>query len=139
MSKCGGDVDKYVLVNGWKRIVKDEDLKDGDFLAFEYDGFRYFDFCIYEGLTMCKRLRRSSVQSDETEVESDGEENTQSSDDFGDDCTDDVDSDETDAVEDGDYTDDDDDDEKKYLDDPENPYFLMTLNPNKKSQLVRKK
>lgn len=35
--------------------------------------------------------------------------------------------------------DDDDDDERQYLDDRENPSFTLTLNPKKKSQLVRKK
>jgi hypothetical protein len=48
------------MVNGWKKIVKDEDLKGGEFLEFEFDGSWCFNFCIY-GRATCKRLR-SSVQ-----------------------------------------------------------------------------
>lgn len=174
---CGDEVEKFVMVNGWKRIVKDEDLKDGDFLEFEFDGSQLFYFCIYEHETMCKRIRRSSeLSDDEIKVESDSEEETQASDDvlaFDEDDDDsedsdynyaedndsdaaveeeDIDGDESDnfvvddaAIKDDDDVeavnlgdDNDDDDERQYLDDRENPSFTLTLNPKKKSQLVRK-
>ncbi|CAA7032116.1 unnamed protein product [Microthlaspi erraticum] len=70
LSKCSGDIEKYAMVDGWKRIVKDEDLKGGEFLTFEFDGSRLFNFCVY-GHTTCKRLA-SSVRSKPAEVESDG-------------------------------------------------------------------
>ncbi|XP_023638315.1 B3 domain-containing protein At5g60130 [Capsella rubella] len=79
--KCSGEVERFVLVDGWKMIVKDEDLKGGDFLGFEFDGSQLFNFCIYERETMCKRLRHCSEQSEELIVESDIEEGTQDSDD----------------------------------------------------------
>ncbi|KAG7606736.1 B3 DNA binding domain [Arabidopsis thaliana x Arabidopsis arenosa] len=83
LKKCCGDDDteKFVMVNGWKRIVKDEDLKGGDFLEFEFDGSSCFHFCIYEHRTMCKKIRRSSDQSEEIKVESDSDEQNQASDD----------------------------------------------------------
>lgn len=71
MKCCGDDVDKVSMVNGWKRIVKDEDLKGGEFLAFEFDGSRLFNFCIY-GQATCKRLG-SSVKTKEITDESEGE------------------------------------------------------------------
>jgi len=58
--KFCGDSERFVMVNGWKKIVKDEDLKGGEFLEFEFDGSWCFNFCIY-GRATCKRLR-SSVQ-----------------------------------------------------------------------------
>lgn len=69
--KCFGDIKKFAIVNGWKRIVKDEDLKGGEFLEFEFDGSRLFNFCIY-GHATCKKLR-SSVQTREVRDESRGE------------------------------------------------------------------
>ncbi|KAJ0266673.1 B3 DNA binding domain-containing protein [Hirschfeldia incana] len=64
LRKCCGDaVEKISMVDGWKRIVKDEDLKGGEFLAFEFDGSRLFNFCIY-GHATCKRLA-SSVKAKE--------------------------------------------------------------------------
>ncbi|ESQ42331.1 hypothetical protein EUTSA_v10014488mg [Eutrema salsugineum] len=106
LRKCG---EKYVLVNGWKMIVKDEDLVGGDVLEFDFDGSQCFNFCIYEPRTMCKRLRRSSVR---------GEEETRANDDN--DAT----------LEDVDVS-----DQRQYLDDPNNPFFPVTLNPNRRSQL----
>lgn len=72
LRKCGGDVEKYAMVGGWKRIVKDEDLKGGEFLTFEFDGSRLFNFCVY-GHATCKRLA-NSVKTKETEDEPDVEE-----------------------------------------------------------------
>ncbi|KAL9814932.1 B3 domain-containing protein [Arabidopsis thaliana] len=157
LKKCCGDDDteKFVMVNGWKRIVKDEDLKGGDFLEFEFDGSSCFHFCIYEHRTMCKKIRRSSDQSEEIKVESDSDEQNQASDDVlsldedDDDsdynCGEDNDSDDyadEAAVEkddndaDDEDADDDDEDERQYLDDRENPSFTLILNPKKKSQLL---
>ncbi|CAN6871221.1 unnamed protein product [Brassica oleracea] len=68
---CGDDVDKVSMLNGWKRKVKDEDLKGGEFLAFEFDCYRLFNFCIY-GQATCKRLG-SSVKTKEITDESEGE------------------------------------------------------------------
>ncbi|CAA7061123.1 unnamed protein product [Microthlaspi erraticum] len=118
LRKCGGgDVERYALVNGWKRIAKDEALNGGDFLAFEFDGSASFNFCIYEGRTMCKRLRRtSSERTNEIKEESEGEE-------------------EEEARASDNVPDLDDDDDRQYLDDPENPYFTVFLNPNKNSQM----
>ncbi|CAH8280311.1 unnamed protein product [Arabidopsis lyrata] len=152
LRKCGGEVERFVMVNGWKKIVRDEDLKGGDLLAFEFDGSRCFNLCIYERETMCKKLKRSSEQSEEIiEVGSDGEEETLASDDSDDSDNDyaveddDVaedddgleDEDEVEAEDDDDVKaeDDDDNDERQYLDHHNNPYFTMTLNPKKKSQL----
>lgn len=75
---CCGDTERFVMVHGWKRIVKDEDLKGGEFLEFEFDGSRCFNFCIY-GRVTCKKLR-SSVQIKEIEDESDGEDDKHSND-----------------------------------------------------------
>uniref|UniRef100_M4CE78 TF-B3 domain-containing protein n=1 Tax=Brassica campestris TaxID=3711 RepID=M4CE78_BRACM len=47
LKKLSGDPEKFSMVDGWKRIVKDEDLKGGEFLAFEFDGSRLFNFCVY--------------------------------------------------------------------------------------------
>ncbi|XP_018455147.2 B3 domain-containing protein At5g60142 [Raphanus sativus] len=58
LRKRCGNVEKISMVNGWKRIVKDEDLKGGEFLGFEFDGSRLFNFCIY-GHATCKRLGNS--------------------------------------------------------------------------------
>ncbi|KAF8102387.1 hypothetical protein N665_0198s0093 [Sinapis alba] len=71
LRKRCGDVEKISMVNGWKRIVKDEDLKGGEFLAFEFDGSRLFNFCIYSHAT-CKRLG-SSVKTKEVNGESESE------------------------------------------------------------------
>ncbi|EOA15050.1 hypothetical protein CARUB_v10028409mg, partial [Capsella rubella] len=150
LRKCGGEVERFVLVNGWKKIVKDEDLNGGDLLAFEFDGSRCFNFSIYEHETMCKRVKRSSEQN----LESDGEEETRTSNDvivLHDDDTDDSDSDYHHAsVEDDDDAEDedvepepeddaenehDDDVEDEDKDDHRNPQFTVTLNPNRKSQL----
>ncbi|KAG7538636.1 B3 DNA binding domain [Arabidopsis suecica] len=81
LRKFGSEVESFVMVNGWKSFVKDEDLKGGDFLEFEFDGSRLFNFCIYEHGTMCKRIRRSSEQSEEIKMESDSDEENQASDD----------------------------------------------------------
>ncbi|CAA7032117.1 unnamed protein product [Microthlaspi erraticum] len=125
LRKCGGDdVERYALVNGWKRIAKDETLNGGDLLTFEFDGSRCFNFCIYDARTMCKRLRRrSSEQTNEIKEESDAEEE-----DADDDDNADYNDDDDDEAED-------DDDDRKYLDDKENPYFTAFLNPKKASQL----
>ncbi|EFH42630.1 hypothetical protein ARALYDRAFT_919255 [Arabidopsis lyrata subsp. lyrata] len=77
LRKCGSEVESFVMVNGWKSFVKDEDLKGGDFLEFEFDGSRLFNFCIYEHGTLCKRIRRSSEQSEEIKMESDSDEKNQ--------------------------------------------------------------
>ncbi|XP_010443804.1 PREDICTED: B3 domain-containing protein At5g60130-like [Camelina sativa] len=105
--KCSGDVESFVLVNGWKRIAKDEYLKGGDFLEFEFDGFRHFNFCIYERETMCKRVRSCSEQSQEVKVESESEEETRATDDV-------LAPDEEDEEDDDDDDDDDDEDDSDY-------------------------
>ncbi|XP_010483655.1 PREDICTED: B3 domain-containing protein At5g60130-like [Camelina sativa] len=147
--KCSGDdVERFVMVNGWKLIAKDENLKGGDFLEFEFDGSRHFNFCIYERETMCKRRRSCSEQSQEIKVESESEEETRATDeddDADDDDEDDSDYDSDAALEeednDGDESDDifvDDaaGDDRHLLDDPENPSFTLRLNPKKQSQLL---
>ncbi|CAH8296884.1 unnamed protein product [Eruca vesicaria subsp. sativa] len=152
LRRCGGEVERYVLVNGWKRVTKDEILTTGDVLEFEFDGSKCFNFCIYEPLTMCKRLRRSSVQSEEETkddddddvlVLSDGDDDDDSEDaDYN--CADDTDviledvvaaTDDDDAVLDGSATATDDDDDRQYLDDRSNAFFPVKINPKKISQL----
>lgn len=120
------------MVDGWKRIVKDEDLKGGEFLTFEFDGSCLFDFCIY-GQATCKKLGKSlkptEVEDDDVIVlEDDGEEEVDGEDGDADTETDDVDNDGMEA---------DDDDDRLLLDDPDNPSFTVILNPKKKSQLVK--
>ncbi|XP_010455999.1 PREDICTED: B3 domain-containing protein At5g60130-like [Camelina sativa] len=159
--KCSGDVESFVVVDGWKLIAKDENLKGGDFLEFEFDGSRHFNFCIFERETMCKRIRSCPEQSQEIKLESESEEETRASDDVlahdEDDDEDDSDYDSDAALEeednDGDESndyvvddaasEDDDDveadaagDDRHLLDDPENPSFTLRLNPKKKSQLL---
>ncbi|KAG7538638.1 B3 DNA binding domain [Arabidopsis suecica] len=76
LKKCCGDIERFILVNGWKKILKDENLKGGEFLEFEFDGSWCFNFCIYSRAT-CKKLR-SSVQIKEIDDESDGEDDKNS-------------------------------------------------------------
>lgn len=174
-------MEKYVLVDGWKRIAKDEELNGGDFLAFEFDGSRCFNFCVYEGRTMCKRLRRCSEQTIEISEKSNNEEETGASEevrvpDDDDDDSEDADYDSVDDTAVDDEVDDEDDydvdndadvedlgveAEANDVDDADvdvedlgdeaeddvgeddddvvkvDPSFSMTLNPKKKSQLVR--
>ncbi|XP_010455580.1 PREDICTED: B3 domain-containing protein At5g60140-like [Camelina sativa] len=139
LRKRGGDdeAERFVMVNGWKKIVKDEDLKDGDILAFEFDGSRCFNFCIYEHATACKRIKRSSEQN------SGGEEETRASNDvivLHDDDDSDyhdaaVEDSDDDKSEDEDVELDDDDADAENEDDGNNPQFIVTLNPKRKSQL----
>ncbi|KAL0735211.1 hypothetical protein Bca4012_011421 [Brassica carinata] len=70
--RCGDVVEKISMVDGWKRIVKDEELKGGEFLAFEFDGSRLFNFCIY-GHATCKRLGSSVKAKEESKDESECE------------------------------------------------------------------
>ncbi|CAH8280312.1 unnamed protein product [Arabidopsis lyrata] len=81
LKKCCGHVERFTMVNGWKKIVKNEDLKGGEFLEFEFDGSWCFNFCIY-GRATFKKLR-SSVQIGDIEDESDGEDDKHSDDDHG--------------------------------------------------------
>ncbi|XP_018464889.2 B3 domain-containing protein At5g60130-like [Raphanus sativus] len=162
LRRCVGDVERrYVLLNGWKRIAKDESLTSGNVLEFEFDGSQCFKFCIYESPTMCKRLARTSVQSEEETEEAEADDVLVLSDDDDDDdsqdadynCADDdnddviLDDDDVSAADDDedvvtlDGSDDDDDteanhdDERRYLDDRSNAFFPVTINPKKISQL----
>ncbi|XP_022565805.2 B3 domain-containing protein At5g60130 isoform X3 [Brassica napus] len=114
---CGDDVDKVSMLNGWKRIVKDEDLKGGEFLAFEFDCYRLFNFCIY-GQATCKRLG-SSVKTKEITDESEGEDGKSGVDVIviDDDSTDDDDDDDSVSSGQEDESDDDDDDDVIVIDD----------------------
>lgn len=132
LRKRRGDPEKFSLVDGWKRIVKDEDLKGGEFLAFEFDGSRLFDFCIY-GQGTCKKLGKpTEIEEDESDddVEADNDDVEANDEDV------DVNDEDLD-VDDGMEADDDDD--RKVLDDPDSPSFTVILNPKKKSQLVIRK
>ncbi|CAN8244383.1 unnamed protein product [Cochlearia groenlandica] len=137
---CGDDDERYALVDGWKRIAKDEDLNGGDFLAFEFDGSRSFNFCIYDVRTTCKRTRTSSLLTKKSKIGSvdneEEEEESRSGDDVVvlEDDNDDVDLDDDVEVIDMEESNDD-VDERRYLDECENPCFEMTINPKKKSQL----
>lgn len=146
LRKRRGDPEKFSLVDGWKRIVKDEDLKGGEFLAFEFDGSRLFDFCIY-GQGTCKKLGKPT-EIEEDESDDDVIVINDEDDDDGDDVeadNDDVEANDEDVdvndedldVDDGMEADDDDD--RKVLDDPDSPSFTVILNPKKKSQLVIRK
>ncbi|XP_010456016.1 PREDICTED: B3 domain-containing protein At5g60140-like [Camelina sativa] len=137
LRKCGGDyeAERFVMVNGWKKIVKDEDLKGGDLLAFEFDGSQCFNFCIYEHETACKRIKRSLEQNED-------EEETRASNDVTVLHDDDDSEDEDVVVEDSDddnSEDEDveleDDDDVENEDDGNNPQFTVTLNPKRQSQL----
>ncbi|CAH8323398.1 unnamed protein product [Eruca vesicaria subsp. sativa] len=148
LKKRRGDPEKFSMVDGWKRIVKDEDLKGGEFLAFEFDGSCLFDFCIY-GQTTCKRLGKPTEVEDEDDddvivldEDDDDDEDYDGVDDEA--AEDDVDveandeevdaEDEDDDVDDG--MEDDDDHHRQLLDDPDNPSFTVILNPKKMSQLL---
>lgn len=144
-----------MLVNGWKRIAKDESLTTGNVLEFQLDddGSLCFNFSIYEPLTMCKRLgTTTSVQetenADDVLVLSDDDDDEDS--DYS--CADDTDA----SAEDDDHgvaagdedvaldgSDDDaeanHDDDRRYLDDRSNAFFRVKINPKKISQLVRNK
>lgn len=109
LRKCGGDVEKYAMVGGWKRIVKDEDLKGGEFLTFEFDGSRLFNFCVY-GHATCKRLANSVKTEDESDVE-ESEDDKSSVEIVVIDSDDDDDDDDDDGDEDEDGDDDDDDED----------------------------
>ncbi|KAG2242239.1 hypothetical protein Bca52824_095918 [Brassica carinata] len=37
LRRCGGDPERYMLLNGWKRIAKDESLTTGNVLEFQLD------------------------------------------------------------------------------------------------------
>ncbi|XP_024012486.1 B3 domain-containing protein At5g60130-like [Eutrema salsugineum] len=150
LRKCCDGIEKFLMVDGWKRIVKGVDLKGGEFLAFEFDGSRLFNFCIYDQAT-CKRLG-NSVKTREIEDESDGEDDLMIISDDDDDDQDygdgddveaadveaaDVEADDDDDDDDNEDLDveDDEDDQRRYLDDTDNPSFTVILNPKKKSQL----
>ncbi|XP_010483657.1 PREDICTED: B3 domain-containing protein At5g60140-like [Camelina sativa] len=142
LRKRGGDyeAERFVMVNGWKKIVKDEDLNGGDLLEFEFDGSRCFNFCIYEHETACKRIKRSSDQNEEINMDSDGEEDTWASNDVTALHDDDDDSEDPDyhdaAVEDSDDDNTEDEDgEHEDENDGKNPQFTVTLNPKRQSQL----
>ncbi|XP_010508235.1 PREDICTED: B3 domain-containing protein REM22-like [Camelina sativa] len=67
-----GESDALFLQDGWKKIVKDENITEPVFLVFEFDGSRLFHFCVYEHSTMCKRTR-SLIEKEVIEVESEEE------------------------------------------------------------------
>ncbi|KAG2311065.1 hypothetical protein Bca52824_022622 [Brassica carinata] len=146
----GDDVERYRLLNGWKMIAKEEFLTSGNLLEFEFDGSsQCFKFCIYEPLTMCKRIGTSEnadgvlVLSDDDDSQ-DADYNCADDNDviLNDDDVASADDDDDDVVAlDGSDDDDDDDpeanhdDERRYLDDRSNAFFTVTINPKKKSQL----
>lgn len=147
----GDDVERYRLLNGWKMIAKEEFLTSGNLLEFEFDGSsQCFKFCIYEPLTMCKRIG-TSENADGVLVLSDDDDSQDADYNCADDNDvilddDDVasadDDDDVVALDGSDDDDDDDpeanhDDERRYLDDRSNAFFTVTINPKKKSQLVR--
>ncbi|RID41408.1 hypothetical protein BRARA_J01372 [Brassica rapa] len=150
LRKLSGDPEKFSMVDGWKRIVKDEDLKGGEFLAFEFDGSRLFNFCVY-GQATCKKLGKSAEVDDDDDddddvivIDDDDDDDDDDEDDDGDDdeAADDEDDDEdvdvdveADDVDDGMETDDG-DEHRQLLDDPDSPSFTVILNPKKKSQLL---
>ena len=150
LRKLSGDPEKFSMVDGWKRIVKDEDLKGGEFLAFEFDGSRLFNFCVY-GQATCKKLGKSAEVDDDDDddddvivIDDDDDDDDDDEDDDGDDdeAADDEDDDEdvdvdveADDVDDGMETEDG-DEHRQLLDDPDSPSFTVILNPKKKSQLV---
>lgn len=148
-----------MLLNGWKRIAKDESLTTGNVLEFQLDddGSLCFNFSIYEPLTMCKRLgTTTSVQetedADDVLVLSDDDDDDDNFKDSDYSCADDNDA----SAEDDDHgvaagdedvaldgSDDDaeanHDDDRRYLDDRSNAFFRVKINPKKISQLVRNK
>ncbi|CAN7038294.1 unnamed protein product, partial [Brassica rapa subsp. trilocularis] len=154
LRRCGGDAERYMLLNGWKRIAKDESLTTGNVLEFQLDddGSLCFSFSIYEPLTMCKRLgTTTSVQetedADNVLVLSDDDDDDDDFQDSDYSCADDNDA----SAEDDDHgvaagdddvaldgSDDDEanhDDERRYLDDRSNAFFRVKINPKKISQL----
>lgn len=67
-----GESDTVFLRDGWKKIVKDENLTEPTFLVFEFDDSCVIHFCVYEHGSMCKRMR-SPMGKEVIEVESDEE------------------------------------------------------------------
>ncbi|CAH2072288.1 unnamed protein product [Thlaspi arvense] len=137
LKKRCGEIEKFVMVDGWKRIVKNEDLTGGEFLAFEFDGYGIFNFCIY-GSATCKRLGNSVKTKEMEEDASDGEDD-KSSDGItviDDDDDDDDGDDEALDVDDDVECDDNDDELRKYLDDRDDPFFTAIINPKRLSQLL---
>ncbi|XP_019082402.1 PREDICTED: B3 domain-containing protein REM22-like [Camelina sativa] len=67
-----GESDAVFLRDGWKKIVKDENITEPVFLVFEFDGSRLFHFCVYEHSSMCKRTR-SPMEKEVIDVESEEE------------------------------------------------------------------
>ncbi|KAG7627569.1 DNA-binding pseudobarrel domain superfamily [Arabidopsis thaliana x Arabidopsis arenosa] len=57
------------LRDGWKKIVKDENVTEPIFLEFEFDGYGVFHFCVYEYGSMCKRMR-SPMEKEVIKVDS---------------------------------------------------------------------
>ncbi|KAG7574930.1 B3 DNA binding domain [Arabidopsis suecica] len=104
-----GESDTVFLRDGWKKIVKDENLTEPTFLVFEFDDSCVIHFCVYEHGSMCKRMR-SPMGKEVIEVESD-EENEEDDDDV--------------IVEDEDSTDSHKFDE--YLDNKLSPSFLVDM------------
>ncbi|CAL9247388.1 unnamed protein product [Arabidopsis halleri] len=69
--KANGDT--VFLRDGWKKIVKDENVTEPIFLEFEFDGSGVYHFCVYEYGSMCKRMR-SPMEKEVIKVESTEEE-----------------------------------------------------------------
>jgi len=57
------------LRDGWKKIVKDENVTEPIFLEFEFDGYGVFHYCVYEYGSMCKRMR-SPMEKEVIKVDS---------------------------------------------------------------------
>ncbi|KFK34004.1 hypothetical protein AALP_AA5G089200 [Arabis alpina] len=64
-----GESNTVLLQDGWKKIVKDMNLKEPTLLVFEFDGSRVFHFCVYEDSSMCKKMR-SPLAKEVIEVDS---------------------------------------------------------------------
>lgn len=79
-----GESNTVLLRDGWKKIVKDKNLKEPIFLVFEFDGSRVFHFCLYEHRSMCKKMT-SPLEKEVIEVESEEEEEGEEDDVIGED------------------------------------------------------
>ncbi|KAL1222086.1 B3 domain-containing protein REM22 [Cardamine amara subsp. amara] len=65
-----GESGTVFLRDGWKKIVKDENIEEPTFLVFEFDGSRVFHFCVYEYRSKCKRMI-SPMEKEVIEVDDD--------------------------------------------------------------------
>ena len=47
--------DTVYFVGGWEQFVKDNSLKENDFLVFKYNGETLFDVLIFDGVSFCEK------------------------------------------------------------------------------------